>query len=185
MIRLELEDKTMAILTYIAIGLVIGSVSGVMGIGGGVLLVPALIWLCAFKPAKAAGTSLAILIPPIGLPAAWRAYQADQVELGAALWIAAAFTIGAYASRGMVEYINELYFRFAFGLLMIYVAVQFMLASDSVAANAFAGLAAFLLAWLAFLGLRALGRRHVPAPNLGKQIAAMHEQGGGDTDYHI
>ena len=50
--------------------LTVGGVSGVLGIGGGVLLVPALIWLCRFEPLKAAGTSLAILIPPIGLPAA-------------------------------------------------------------------------------------------------------------------
>jgi uncharacterized membrane protein YfcA len=175
----------MTILTYLAIGLAIGSISGVMGIGGGVLLVPALIWFCDLKPAKAAGTTLAILIPPIGLPAAWRAYRAEQVDLEAALWIAAAFTIGAYVSRGLVDYINVFYFRFAFGLLMIYVAMQFILVSDSAAANAFAGLTASLLAWLAFIGLRALGRRHMPMPNLGKQIEAKYGQGGGDIDYHI
>ena len=63
-------------LTYVAIGLTIGSVSGVLGIGGGVLLVPALIWLCkGFDMKKATGTSLAILIPPIGLPAAWRCHR--------------------------------------------------------------------------------------------------------------
>jgi uncharacterized membrane protein YfcA len=175
----------MTILTYVAIGLVIGSLSGVMGIGGGVLLVPALMWLCAFEPRRAAGTSLAILIPPIGLPAAWRAYNAEQVDLEAALWIAGAFTIGAYASRGLVDFIDPLYFRFAFGLLMIYVAVRFMLASDSAAANALAGLTAFGLAWLAFLGLRLLGRRHRPAPKLGEEIQAMHAKSGGDIDYHI
>ena len=62
-------------LIYIAIGLTIGSISGMLGIGGGVLIVPALMWLCGFEAKKAAGTSLAILIPPIGLPAAWRFYQ--------------------------------------------------------------------------------------------------------------
>ena len=77
---------------YIAIGLTIGSVSGILGIGGGVLIVPALIWMCGLDPKKAAGTSLAILIPPIGLPAARCADNEEQVELSAALWIAGAFT---------------------------------------------------------------------------------------------
>ena len=74
----------MAIVIYLMIGLVIGSVSGVMGIGGGVLLVPALIWLCGFKSNEAAGTTLAVLIPPIGLPTAWRAYKENDVNLQAA-----------------------------------------------------------------------------------------------------
>jgi uncharacterized membrane protein YfcA len=175
----------MAIVTYLAIGLVIGSVSGVMGIGGGVLLVPALIWLCRFDPHKAAGTSLAILIPPIGLPAAWRAFNANQVDVPAALWIAGAFTVGAYVSRGVVMYIPELAFRLAFGLVMIYVAVRFMLASSSEAANAAAGLTAALFAWLGFLGLKLLGQRYIPPPDLSQHIRTMHEHGHGDTDYHI
>jgi len=174
----------MTILTYIAIGLTIGSISGVMGIGGGVLLVPALMWLCGFKPEQAAGTSLAVLIPPIGLPAALRYYYAGHVDLSAALWIACAFTIGATASQGLAASIPVFYFRLGFGLMMICVSVRFMLASDSEAANAFAGLVACALAWLAFVGLQVLGRRHHPAPSLGKQIEAAHQQ-GGDIDYHI
>src|ERR1019366_1008094 len=110
----------MTILSYIAIGLVIGSLSGIMGIGGGVLLVPALIWLCRFDPKMAAGTSLAILIPPIGLPAAWRAYHEEQVDLPAALWIAGAFMFGAYASRELVAYVPDSWFRLGFGLLMMF-----------------------------------------------------------------
>ena len=68
------------IILYVMIGLVVGSVSGALGIGGGVLLVPALVWLCRFEPAKAAGTSLAILIPPIGLPAAMKAFHEKRVQ---------------------------------------------------------------------------------------------------------
>ena len=170
---------------YIAIGLVIGCLSGVLGIGGGVLLVPALMWLCHFEPSKAAGTSLAVLIPPIGLPAAWRAYHASHVDLTAALWIAAAFTIGAYVSRGLVEHIPDQAFRLVFGLLMIYIAVRFMLASSSEAAAAAAGLLAVALAWLGFIGLSVLGRRHVARPPLSEQIRTIHEQNRDAPDYHI
>ncbi|MBI3822594.1 MAG: sulfite exporter TauE/SafE family protein [Planctomycetes bacterium] len=175
----------MIIVVYLMIGLVIGSVSGVMGIGGGVLLVPALIWLCGFKSNEAAGTSLAVLIPPIGLPAAWRAYNANYVDLEAALWIAAAFTIGAYASRGLVEYISDYWFRLAFGLLMMFVAFRFMLASDSEAASAAGGLGAACLAWVAYFGLKMLGRRHLPPPSLGQLVQTQHEGRPVDRDYQI
>ncbi len=175
----------MDILKFVMIGLGVGSVSGVLGIGGGVLLVPALIWLCGFDPKKAAGTSLAILIPPIGLPAAWRAYNAQQVDLSAALWIAGAFTIGAYASRGLVEHIDVHWFRLVFGVIMIFVAVRFMIDSDSEAMTAAGGLTAAVLAWLAYWGLKVLGRRHHLPPNLSAQIQQKQGEGWGDRDYQI
>jgi uncharacterized membrane protein YfcA len=175
----------MEFVKYVLIGLAIGSISGVMGIGGGVLLVPVLVWLCDFKLKEATGTSLAILIPPIGLPAALKAYQNDEVNLPAALCIAAAFTVGAFTSRTLVEYVPENWLRMGFGFLMMYIAFRFIISSSSDAANAAAGLAAMFVAGIAFLGLRALGRRHLPAPELGKHIQAKSEQGWGESDYHI
>ena len=175
----------MTILIYVAIGLGVGSISGIMGIGGGVLLVPALMWICSFKPNTAAGTSLAILIPPIGLPAAWRAYHDNQVNLEAALWIAGAFTIGAYVSRPLVEYIPEEWFRLIFGILMVFVAFRFMIHSDSEARSAAAGLSAAVLAWLAYLGLKLLGRRNLKQPDLAEQIQTKHDEGPPSRDYQI
>jgi uncharacterized membrane protein YfcA len=173
------------ILLFLAIGLTIGSISGALGIGGGVLLVPALIWLCGFDPKQAAGTSLAILIPPIGLPAAWKYYVDKRMDLEAALWIAGSFAVGAYLSASLVHYLPERVLRLAFGLVMIYVAVRFMLHSDKEAATAAVGLTAVAFAWLSYLGLRLLGRRHLVKPDLGQQVRAMQEQGRGDIDYHI
>jgi hypothetical protein len=170
---------------YIAIGLTIGSVSGVLGIGGGVLIVPALIWLCGLDPKKAAGTSLAILIPPIGLPAAWRAYNEEQVDLPAALWIAGAFMIGAYVSRGLIEHVPVAWFRLAFGLIMIFVATRFILDSDSEARSAAAGIAAVVLTSLGYVVLKRVGRRYLPPPSLGEQIQQKHDQNPGGPDYHI
>ncbi|MBM3997735.1 MAG: sulfite exporter TauE/SafE family protein [Planctomycetes bacterium] len=170
---------------YVAIGLAIGSLSGVMGIGGGVLLVPALIWICDFKPREAAGTTLAILIPPIGLPAAWRAYYDGLVNLEAALWIAGAFMVGAYGSRLIVDYIPDECFRFGFGLLMMFVALRFMIHSDSEATSAAAGVSATILAWLAYFGLKVLGQSHLTPPDLGQQIRDKHEQRQNVQDYQI
>jgi uncharacterized membrane protein YfcA len=175
----------MDILKFVMIGLFIGSVSGVLGIGGGVLLVPALIWLCDFDTKKAAGTSLAILIPPIGLPAAWRAYNERLVDIEAALWIAGAFTIGAYVSRGLVHFIEVHWFRLIFGVIMVFVAVRFMIDSDSEAKTAAAGLTAALLAWLAYWGLKVLGRRPRLPPTVGEQIQQKQGEGWGERDYQI
>ena len=170
---------------YIVIGFTIGSASGAMGIGGGVLLVPALVWLCGFTPARAAGTSLAVLVPPIGLPAAYRYYAEGRMDLAAALWIASAFVLGAYLGAAVVDRLPEEILRLAFGAVMIYVALRFMLDSSSEATKAAGGFTAFLLAWLVFLVLRALGRKHLEAPDLGEQIRIKEAQGWGDPEYQI
>jgi uncharacterized membrane protein YfcA len=52
---------------FVVLGLMVGGLSGVLGLGGGIFLVPALIFLLNFTPPQAQGTSLAVLIPPIGL----------------------------------------------------------------------------------------------------------------------
>jgi uncharacterized membrane protein YfcA len=175
----------MEILIYVAIGITIGCLSGVLGIGGGVLIIPALIWFCGFAPSEARGTSLAILIPPIGLPAAIKYYHDGKVILAAAVWIACAFALGALVGAYVVRYFDELLLRLIFGLIMVYIAFRVMISSDNEVAVAAAGLTATFLAWIGYLGLRALGRRHMKPPDLGDQIRAMQEQGRGESDYHI
>lgn len=174
----------MQVLLYLVIGLTIGGISGTLGIGGGVLLMPILIWLFKFDQLKATGTTLAILVPPIGLLAAWKYFMQDLIDLQAAAWIAGAFAIGAYGGASIVTYIPVAALRVGFGLMLIYVAVRFLLASDAVVASAAIGLAAFFLAWLAYLGLRALGHRHLAKPDLTQTIQRMH-RGRGEIDYHI
>ena len=93
--------------------------------------------------------------------------------------------IGAYASRSLVDYVPESWFRLVFGTLMMFVAVRFMLNSDSETTKAAAGLMAAVLAWVGYLGLKVLGRRHLPPPTLGAQIQTKHEQGWADRDYQI
>jgi uncharacterized membrane protein YfcA len=171
----------MHFLVYMAIGLVIGSVSGALGIGGGVLLVPALM-LCGFEYSKATGTSLAVLVPPIGLVAAWKSYQDGRVDIEAAVWIALAFVFGAYAGAAAVPFIPQELLRLTFGLLMMYISMRFMVGSDSEAAKAASGLVAMLFAWAAFLGLRALGHRHRMRPELGELIRGQQRD---ESDYHI
>src|SRR5262245_42560961 len=123
----------MNILLYVAVGLAIGSVSGTLGIGGGVLLMPALIWLFGFEHPKAAGTTLAILAFPIGLwPAVWKYYQQGVLtwdDLGKACWIAGGFGLGALLGATYVTQIPKPLLQLCFGLLLVYIGVRFVIHS--------------------------------------------------------
>ena len=175
----------MRVFLCIALGFSIGGLSGALGIGGGVLLVPALMWLFDWEYSKAAGTTLAVLVPPVGLLAAWKSYQDGRVDIEAALWIALAFVVGGYMGASVVKYIPADTLRLTFGLLMLYVSVRFIFGSHSEAANAAAGLVSVFGAWLCYFGLRILGRRHRARPLLGEHIRAREQQGRGENEYYI
>ncbi len=77
-------------------GIVIGLCSGLLGIGGGVLLVPGLVLLFGFSQQEAQGTSLAVLVPPIGLFAAIVYYHHGYLRLPAIGWVAAGFLLAHF-----------------------------------------------------------------------------------------
>ena len=175
----------MRILIYLAIGATIGTASGALGIGGGILLVPALMWLCGFKPGTAAGTSLAVLSLPIVLPAAYKYYLEKRLDLEAALYIAPAFAIGGYFGATIVDHLDSDKLKLGFGFMMIYIAMRFLIVSDSEFAHAFAGSTAVAIAWAGYLWFRMLGRKHLQRPDLGQQIRASQDSGTSSADYHI
>jgi uncharacterized membrane protein YfcA len=174
----------MIVLLYIALGLLVGMASGLVGTGGGVLLVPALIWWAKFEHRTAVGTTLAVMVPPIGLMAAIEYYRRGEVDIHAAALIATTFVLGAWFGGKLAEHLHIELLRFLFGLVLVYVAVRFLLASDHDVAAAFIGLAAVAFAWVSYIGLRLLGRRHLPRPNLSDKIRQL-EQPDRPGDYHI
>ena len=121
----------MRILGFLLVGLTVGGISGLCGIGGGVLLVPILVWLFGFDQPKAAGTTLATLVLPVALPAAWRYYSYRLMDLEAAVCIAVAFAVGGYVSAGFAHHVPERVLRQAFGLLMLYIGARFLLSASS------------------------------------------------------
>jgi uncharacterized membrane protein YfcA len=175
----------MRIVLYLSLGAAIGTVSGTVGIGGGVLLVPVLMWLCGMDYPKAAGTTIAVLAQPVGLMAAWNAWRENRVDLEAAIWIAVAFAGGAYLGTVLFDYLPVRTLRFAFGVLLLFVAMRYVLSSSDEAASAAAGLVACGFAWLSYFGLSRLGRRHLPAPDLGTHIRIEAEKGRGESEYYI
>ena len=82
------QQENQLALVFIGIGLLAGVLSGVFGIGGGVVIVPALIVLAGLAPISATGTSLGALLLPVGALGAWEYYRRGDMKLGASLWIA-------------------------------------------------------------------------------------------------
>jgi uncharacterized protein len=103
----------------IGIGLVTGVLSGVFGIGGGVVIVPALIYLAGFRQHVATGTSLAILLPPVGIGAVLEYYRYGNVNLYAALVMAVAVTIGGYFGAVLANRLSGPSLRLAFGVFVM------------------------------------------------------------------
>ncbi|HNY90564.1 MAG TPA: sulfite exporter TauE/SafE family protein [bacterium] len=104
---------------YILLGLAAGTLSGFFGIGGGIIIVPALVYFAGFSQQMATGTSLAVLLPPVGLAAVLVYYQNNNVNLKAAVIIAICLFIGAWAASHIANRLNQLHLRLAFGVVMV------------------------------------------------------------------
>jgi len=101
------------------VGLVVGMVSGVVGIGGGVLFVPALIWLVGMDQHKAQGTSLGALLAPVGLFAFFEYYRKGNADLHVAMLLAAGFLVGGYFGAVGAQHIPEIWLRRIFALTLV------------------------------------------------------------------
>lgn len=101
------------------IGFVAGVLSGVFGIGGGVVIVPALVYLAGFDQHRATGTSLATLLPPIGVGAAIEYYRNGAVDVRAAVIIAIMIALGAWLSALGAARVSGPHLRLAFGIFVI------------------------------------------------------------------
>jgi hypothetical protein len=108
------------------IGLLVGVVSGVVGIGGGILFVPALIWLAGMSQHKAQGTSLGALLLPVGIFAFMEYYRKGNADLKVALLLALGFLIGGYFGAVGAQHIPDLLLRRVFAVTMIVVGGQML-----------------------------------------------------------
>jgi hypothetical protein len=167
-----------AIVKLLLIGCCVGVASGTLGIGGGVMVIPALVLLLGFSQQRAVGTSLAMLLPPIGLFAVLRYARAGHVDWSAALTMAAGFALGAYggawlASRGVV---SERTLRLMFVGFLLYIAGNMLFRGERRvwAALCTVGLAAVY--GITYLAMRALGRRWERSLNLAESYRARLDE---------
>ena len=109
----------MQIVIIVALGLVVGVLVGLLGIGGGVVLVPALVYLLGYDQHLAQGTSLFILLPPIGLGALREYWKNGQVDLRAGIFCAIGFLLGGYAGGAIAVPLPSRDLRGIFGFFLI------------------------------------------------------------------
>jgi uncharacterized membrane protein YfcA len=112
------------LIILILIGLFGGIMSGFIGIGGGVIIVPALIYVIGFPQHMAQGTSLFLMLPPIGILAFMNYYKAGQVNLVYGVVIAVAFILGGYFGSKLSLKLSPAIVKSIFGLVMAYVAFR-------------------------------------------------------------
>ncbi len=114
------------VIWFVALGLVAGVASGLLGIGGAILLIPALVFLFGFSQARAQGTSIAALVPPVGILAAIQYYRNDAMDVRAALLIALGFVFGGLGGATLVPYISQIWLKRLFAFLILYVAARML-----------------------------------------------------------
>ena len=112
------------ILWLMVIGLMAGILSGVIGIGGGIVMVPLLALLLGFTQHEAQGTSLAAMLPPVTLLAVLNYYKAGHVNWKYALIISATFIIGGYLGSRFAINVDQKMLKKIFGVIMLLVAFK-------------------------------------------------------------
>jgi uncharacterized membrane protein YfcA len=111
-------------LFYLAIGLAAGILSGLFGIGGGILIVPALLLVARMQPATATGTSLGALLLPVGALGAWQYYKHGHVDVKSSMLIALGLLVGAYFGARFGEGLDPVTARRAFAVFLMVVSVK-------------------------------------------------------------
>ena len=100
-------------------GLIAGVAAGFFGIGGGLVIVPALVYILGFSQHKATGTSLVCLLPPLGIGAVYQYWKAGNVDVRAAMVIGSMLLIGGFLGGKYANKLNGAQLSFAFGIFAV------------------------------------------------------------------
>lgn len=112
------------ILILILIGVFAGMMSGFIGIGGGVIMVPALVYIMGLTQHEAQGTSLILMLPPIGILAVMNYYKAGELNIGYGIIIAIGFVLGGYFGSKLALKMSPAKVKLIFGVLMLYISFK-------------------------------------------------------------
>jgi uncharacterized membrane protein YfcA len=121
-----MKMSTSILLILIVIGVVTGITAGMLGIGGAIIMIPALVYFLGFSQQMAQGTSLAVMLPPIGIIAAYNYYKAGQVNFKFALIVAVAFIVGSYFGSKIALNLPQPLLKKIFGVLLLLVAAKML-----------------------------------------------------------
>ncbi|MER3493037.1 MAG: permease [Mastigocladus sp. ERB_26_2] len=115
----------------IILGLIAGIVSGMTGIGGGIIILPALIFFLGFSQHQAQGTTLALLVPPIDLLAAWTYYKQGYVDIKVAAFLCLGFILGGWFGAKIGTSLPNGVLTKIFALLLIFSAARVLFATPN------------------------------------------------------
>ena len=114
------------LLTLLAIGLFAGVASGFVGVGGGLILVPAMMVFLGLGQHAAQGTSLAMMLPPVGILAVMQYHKAGEVHWAFAAVLCITFVVGAWVGSKLSLRLSEGWVKLVFGLVMLYASVRML-----------------------------------------------------------
>ena len=115
------------LIILLLIGIVTGIMSGMLGIGGAIIMIPALAFFIGFNQQMAQGTSLAVMLPPVGILATYNYWKAGQVNIKFALILACAFLIGSYFGSKWALNLPQATLKKIFGVLLLLVAAKMLI----------------------------------------------------------
>ena len=122
----KMNMNTATILGLLAIGLIAGVMSSMVGIGGGLIIVPSLVIFLAMGQKMAQGTSLAMLLPPIGILAVVNYYKSGFIDFKVAGILCIAFVIGSYFGSKVALNLQESTLKRIFGVFLAVLAVKYL-----------------------------------------------------------
>ncbi len=114
-------------LAYIVLGLAAGVFSGLVGLGGGVLVIPALVFLFKMSQHMAQGTTLAMMVPPIGLLAAWTYYRNGNADIKVAALMCAGFFFGGLLGAELANSIPTKVMEKVFGAALLLISLRILI----------------------------------------------------------
>jgi uncharacterized membrane protein YfcA len=117
----------MNVFFYLLLGLIAGTFSGLIGIGGAIIIIPSLVLLFGLSQHTAQGTTLALMIPPIGLLAAWTYYKQGFVDFKIAGLICLGFFVGGLAGAKFATNIPDQLLRKIFGIVLLLASLRMIL----------------------------------------------------------
>jgi uncharacterized protein len=124
--------STTTLIILLCIGLVAGVLSGVIGIGGGIVVVPALVFILGFSQKMAQGTSLGLLLLPAGILAVLQYYKAGNVNLQAVFILAIGFIVGGYFGGKFTQVLPDNLVKKVFAIMLIVVAIKMLFLDKAV-----------------------------------------------------
>jgi uncharacterized protein len=118
--------STDAILLLLGIGLAAGILSGMVGVGGGLIVVPALVFFMGFTQHQAQGTSLGLLLLPVGILAVINYYNKGNIDIKVVLIMSLAFVLGGWLGSKIALTVNQETLKKIFAVFLFYVAFRFL-----------------------------------------------------------